>query len=564
MKQHLRIFMALLMLMIFGGASFGQEVTLDFTTNNWKLPTSGGKAETQYSNGTYTISVSAGTEYKYNDSGYLFMGKAGSTLTLSAFSFDVEKIVVTGRSGASSSVKQNIYVGSKAVSTETTGITGTQTYLIADDYQAAGNVYVLKVTSSHNTQITKIEIYEKEGNKTATTLSFPTSSYTFDKDSGDKTFTNVAVLNPAEAGTVTYKSSNEDLAVVSEDGSVLVSTDNVGSATITASFAGNDKYKASEASYTIEVKKAAEDGVFDFSSPDLYGYDVPASSKNVEVGSNGTIIAGNVVITNVKDGGTKTRFYNNKGTIGLRVYKDAKLIISVPENYVVTDITIDANNTGVYTIGALNKNSVEIDFSNYTQIQSMIVKYVKLASLTTAASGFSTYAADYAVNYSEAGLKAYAVKVSDDKTKVAYTECTGVVPAGKAVLVKGTANTSYSLTPATEDADATFDTNLQISDGTKVSDGSTIFAFGTKNGVSGFKVVKSGVTIPAKKGYLVVEASAAGAKDFFAFDDSTNGIDDPTIEIPDDDVPLFNLAGQRVGKDYKGIVVKNGKKYVNK
>ena len=29
-----------------------------------------------------------------------------------------------------------------------------------------------------------------------------------------------------------------------------------------------------------------------------------------------------------------------------------------------------------------------------------------------------------------------------------------------------------------------------------------------------------------------------------------------------DSEAIYNLAGQRVGKDYKGIVVKNGRKYV--
>lgn len=31
-----------------------------------------------------------------------------------------------------------------------------------------------------------------------------------------------------------------------------------------------------------------------------------------------------------------------------------------------------------------------------------------------------------------------------------------------------------------------------------------------------------------------------------------------------DNAPIYNLAGQKVSKDYKGVVVKNGKKYVNK
>ena len=29
----------------------------------------------------------------------------------------------------------------------------------------------------------------------------------------------------------------------------------------------------------------------------------------------------------------------------------------------------------------------------------------------------------------------------------------------------------------------------------------------------------------------------------------------------DESKPMYNLAGQRVGKDYKGVVIQNGKKY---
>lgn len=423
----------------------------------------------------------------------------------------------------------------------------TASYAGDDTYAASSASYTLNV----------------EDVRTATTLTFPISSYTFDLGSGDQEFTNAAILNPAGAGTITYKSSNEDLAIVLEDGSVAVATDKVGTATITATFAGNDNYKASEASYTIEVKALQE--AFDLTDPAAYGYAKPATSKGTDIAEGETLVSGDVTITNIKNNSkTSTRFWNNNDKITFRVYSDALLLISVPAGYAINSITTSPNSKN-YSLTGLNTNKVTMDVTSSINFTAMTVTYAKLptATLTTAASGFSTYAADYAVNYTEAGLKAYAVKVSDDKTKVAYTECTGVVPAGKAVLVKGTASTSYSLTPATEDADATFDTDLQVSDGNVTADGITIFAFGTKNDVSGFKIVKSGVVIPAKKGYLVVE-NASAAKDFFAFEDSTNGIDDPTIGIGEEEVPLFNLAGQRVGKDYKGIVVKNGKKYVNK
>lgn len=175
MKKTLRLFLVAVLAMV-GMNAMAQEVTLDFTPldNPWKLPTDA-TTNGSYTNGSYTISLSAATSFKLNTittgtgddkkpvSCYLIMGKKGSTLTLPVFSFDVEKIVVEGNSGASGAVKQNIFVGETTVSTETTGAQGTNTFLIAKANQAAGNVYVLKVTSAHNTQITKIHIYKASG-----------------------------------------------------------------------------------------------------------------------------------------------------------------------------------------------------------------------------------------------------------------------------------------------------------------------------------------------------------------------------------------------------------------
>ena len=225
------------------------------------------------------------------------------------------------------------------------------------------------------------------------------------------------------------------------------------------------------------------------------------------------------------------------------------------------------NNFTVYFNHTLNKNVPinliasyqSFDNKNYSKV--WLYKKLKLETLTPAASGYATYAADYAVNYSEQGLTAYAVKVAADNSKVSATPFTGVVPAGEAVLVKGTAYQEYTLTPATTAADETFDTDLLASDGTVTADGAQHFAFGTKNGVSGFKLVNSGVAIPAKKGYLLI--SNAGAKEFFAFEGKTTGIS--VVETaPAADGNVYNMAGQRVSKNYKGLVIVGGKKYLNK
>ena len=53
--------------------------------------------------------------------------------------------------------------------------------------------------------------------------------------------------------------------------------------------------------------------------------------------------------------------------------------------------------------------------------------------------------------------------------------------------------------------------------------------------------------------------SAAGVIEFkFGFDDAT-GIDNVNLNLNHSEA-TFNLAGQRVGKNYKGIVVTKGKK----
>ena len=168
MKKTLLTKTLLLLFALIAGSSSSwagePEVTLDFTTagTDWGIPTSGttNKDRKSFTNGDYTIYLYATTNYKAN-SGYLILGKKDSYLELPAFTFDVEKIEVVGHSGASSAVKQNIYVGASAVSSETEGANGvTNSYAIAEASQTAGTIYKLMITSAHNTQIDYIKIYK--------------------------------------------------------------------------------------------------------------------------------------------------------------------------------------------------------------------------------------------------------------------------------------------------------------------------------------------------------------------------------------------------------------------
>lgn len=195
----------------------------------------------------------------------------------------------------------------------------------------------------------------------------------------------------------------------------------------------------------------------------------------------------------------------------------------------------------------------------------IVAERVKQESLTIPSSSFATYAAYYPVNYTELGLKAYAVKLNDAKDGVEFTEIPGVVPAGVPVLLKGIADKEYALNKA--DGWSPVSTDLKASDGTSAStDAATLYALSTVDGVTAFYPVKEASAIPAKRCYLEVKGTSAKAA-FFSLGTNfgeTTGISSVENKVEKADAPVYNLAGQLVGKDYKGLVIKNGKKFVIK
>lgn len=239
----------------------------DYKGNPWKIPTSYCKDPTTFTNGTYTIILTPGESKGFklanvNGKGDLQMGNKNASITLPAFNFDVEKIVVEAPSGGGNKkVTQNVYVDADAVSTQTTGCQSNKEYQIKEEYQKSGNRYVIKVTNGYLTHMSKIRIYKKQGSgKTVTTLSF--------KDLVGKgvTLINGKLANGNDfngytatekdnvAGTIAYAASGAGVATVDANTGTVTVTPNVyGKTTITATFTPADTktYAGSTASYTI-------------------------------------------------------------------------------------------------------------------------------------------------------------------------------------------------------------------------------------------------------------------------------------------------------------------------
>ena len=279
-----------------------------------------------------------------------------------------------------------------------------------------------------------------------------------------------------------------------------------------------------------------------------------------EAATNPVVILPNYLYTVQNEGKTETK----EGTFSYS--------LGVPKGATEYTFTLDRKTVEDWAKACKVENYVvdRLIFQNNEKIESPFTMKIKSLTRTSIlnmpSSGFATFSASYPVNYGSLGLEAYAVKLNADKKAVTLEKIEGVVPADKAVLLKGTPSQSYKLTTG-EGAEAVFDTDLKVSDGTATSsDKTAVYGLATVNGQDGFYKAFDGKTIPAKCAYLEVENSASLAK-FYSLGDhsgSTTGITSVKNEAAGNNAPMYNLAGQSVDKGYKGIVIKNGKKIVLK
>lgn len=529
--------------------------------------------------------VLAGVTASFNNNGtnnndQMTSGKS-MTLTVKGYQYAVKQIKLKlRRNSGGGAGTLDVKIGTTSVLNQTlskNSLTSTYTEY-AYDLTKSGNegedIVITLKASANSLYCNSFTIVPKTG-KESTALSFgkENDNKTFDLTVGDYFAAPTATLTPAvEGAKITYSSAKPEVATVdASTGTVTLGTTE-GTAVITASYAGNDKYEASTASYTINLTKPfeVEDGVFDFTESCDYGSGlIPSTSSTYTQKS--TWKAGQVTMKTYE--GTGIRWWKASGGNELRVYGNTKFSFSVPEDYVITNIDLGVFGNMTCDCGNLNNSkwagyaqTVTFTASKTKNLKKITVKYIAKESVTPTTNGYATFACSYPVNYSENGLKAYTIKVDEDNQKVAYTEFTGVVPEGMAVLVSGTEGQKYELAPATEKADATFATDLTVSDGTVKSDGTNFYGFTTKDGVSGFVRVAKDVAVPQGKGYLQLTGNTAAAPVFYSINigGGTTGIGQVEVEKAAENGAIYNLAGQRVATSYKGVVIKNGKKYVNK
>ncbi len=119
-----------------------------------------------------------------------------------------------------------------------------------------GDAAIVEITATvKQVQMNTVTVYYKVDARAEAGLAYAETA--IEKHVGDDAFVNT-LTNPNNL-TVAYESSNTDVAEVANDGNVTIKAE--GTATITASFGGDEDYKPASVSYELTVNEAGLDNV---------------------------------------------------------------------------------------------------------------------------------------------------------------------------------------------------------------------------------------------------------------------------------------------------------------
>lgn len=182
-------------------------------------------------------------------------------------------------------------------------------------------------------------------------------------------------------------------------------------------------------------------------------------------------------------------------------------------------------------------------------------------TVTSAEWATITTPATYAVSFDE-NTEVY-IATAEEGNSIKLTKIDDA-PAMTPVVIHATAG-AYTMTQkatATSNVEANI---LKSAKGNEVGDGNgNYYVLGMQNAGVGFGPLADGITLAKGKAYLIPTSPSGFLTFVIGDEDETTTINAVDAAGMDDDTPVYNLAGQKVGKDYKGVVIVNGKKVIRK
>ena len=200
---------------------------------------------------------------------------------------------------------------------------------------------------------------------------------------------------------------------------------------------------------------------------------------------------------------------------------------------------------------------------------------VESVSASISEYGWATFSSDYPLDFTGiSDFEAYMI-TGHEGNVVTKSKVEGTVPAGTGLLLKGDKG-DYNIPVVASSSTDVSANKLVAGTGAEVSEGgdNTRYVLGVNNnGTAGDesddfaefqKIGGTAATVAKGKAYLEF-VGVSLVKVFNIVDGAATGVEAPVAaEAAVEDGIYYNLNGQQVTKDYKGIVIVNGKKFYNK
>lgn len=591
MKRYLHLLLTLLLLSVctVGGA----QTTYTHTFAPKQVTMAAGDAT--WDNVTWSWTKSTYIGFDTNTSNGLQIGSKkqpqtnGWTISTDGIKGTITSVIVNAATGGSATLAVKVGSTDFLNNAKTSASLATT----SKDYEftgsATGTIAITMKASSKAMYIKKITVTYSNSNKKSADISFPASSY---KMTLGETFTAPTLTNPNNL-TITYASTAPQVATVDASTGV-VNPINYGTTTITASSDETDTYTAGSASYTLTIMpKLTGDGTEanPYTVADVIALNTANALPQDQVFVKGIITKIDEVSTQHKNA-TYNISDNSQATNQLKIYRG--------KNLNNTDFTAAADLSTGWTVtvkGVLtlyNNSTLEMTTGNYITSIVKPSEYTPATLTSFAQSGknyYATFSSDQVTFFPESDentsfmtdvQKAYAfgdmLELTNLTTATATIDGNEVsgyyVPANTGVLIKASFDNASSITYYTvsgKDVDLLTDNMLYPASKAMSELGDSYYFYklayddySAKTGLGFYWGADNGTVFTAKTNgaYLAVPKTAS-AKSAFRFDGTTTGVNTINAKTTTNDV-IYNIQGQRVGANYKGLVIVNGKKMMRK
>lgn len=631
MTKHLRFLIVLLMTLVWS-AGWAQTTVVQTRFTATSADNINGDNNVSYScaqgGGTVKPAINTGEIRLYKISG---SNKYGGTITIKvADGYELKSASI----GSSKATSIAYTLDSHTTLSKAESLSEGNVYSVTG--LSANSITFYCMSSNNYISVNKLSVtYTKAGpSKAPTKVAFPKESFSFATTDNLSSFTGQsATLTSGETTLtdkiITYSKSGDDIfSSFDTTTGKLALNGNAGTATVTATFAGDDTYAKASAKYTLNVIDPNKtDVTFDFTDPSNFGY-TGSTSDVIVLDEGAKLTKQDFVLENVQRGKTTTRLHEGY----LKIYASdknhpakGKISLSAPAGCVINRIVFtDKSSSPVsnlsFSIGEIDSNSKTWTGSakaltmevakNQVFIQTMTIYFVKDTETITLdeTATNNNIVAKTGVNVTlkrtmQAGVWntiCLPFEVSEDKAKTAFgagvkiavldTKSTDKtlkfddyttlgIPATTPCLIKPSevkTSNEYVFENVNIVADElTYDTtygNLAFRGIYNMVDVTTDVKnigddyYAAFLGANNTIFKANGGKMKGFRAYFAIPKDTAASALRVVIDGTATSIKNIDSEVVESNAPVYNLQGQRVdGSNLTpGIYVKAGKKFVVK